>query len=349
MNYQELVSLVGGSNPQSATYEDIVSGIQSQYRPQTQFAPTKSLLDSIGALVPDQPRIAYGALLQPKGLPASVNLGSSIKNPDAAASVDSGDIKLTNVDTGKITDNTDLSKTLIYNTDFSNTGTGGLSGVAGGGSNVAATGAVMSGLGVLAGNSDLAKVGGLTNIAGQLLNAGSAEDVLTTLGNVAIGLSGNAGTVGSVVGGLTDNTTLLANSLLSLTSPQLSALNTISNALTGYSLGDIVNGLVNTPEGTVGEYGLLGAANIAKTDEASRKAAGAIYDSLAVNDLRVLAELGDQEAKATLLAMAGGGSTYNPITDLGTASGASYWNLFTPVGGNAAKIIQRETAGTSLI
>jgi len=64
MNYQELVSLVGGSNPQSATYEDIVSGIQSQYRPQTQFAPTRSLLDSIGALVPDQPRIAYGSLLQ---------------------------------------------------------------------------------------------------------------------------------------------------------------------------------------------------------------------------------------------------------------------------------------------
>ena len=64
MNYQELVSLVGGSNPQSATYEDIVSGIQSQYRPQTQFAPTRSLLDSMGALMPDQPRIAYGALLE---------------------------------------------------------------------------------------------------------------------------------------------------------------------------------------------------------------------------------------------------------------------------------------------
>ena len=350
MNYQELVSLVGGSNPQSATYEDIVSGIQSQYRPQIQFAPTKSLLDSIGALVPDQPRIAYGALLQPKGLPTSVNLGGSIKNPDAIASVDSGDIKL-----GAETANTglgggqDLSNTLIYNNDFTNNSTGGLSGVAGGGSNVATTGAVISGLGVLAGNSDLTKVGGLTNIAGQLLNAGSAEDVLNTLGNVAIGLSGNAGTVGSLVGGVTDNTTLLANSLLSLTSPQLSALNTISNALTGYSFGDIVNGVVNTPEGTVDEYGLLGAANIARTDDASRKAAGVAYDNLAVNDLRVLAELGDQDAKETLLAMAGGGSTYNPITDLGTASGASYWNLFTPVGGNAAKIIQRETAGTSLI
>lgn len=348
MNYQELRSLVGGSNPQDVSYQDIVSGIQSQYRPQTQFAPTRSLLDSIGALVPDQPRIAYGALLQPKGLPPSVNLGGSIKNPDAAASVDSGDIKVTNVDTGKITDNTDLSKTLIYNNDFSNTETGGLSGVAGGGSNLASTGAVVSGLGVLAGNSDLAKAGALTNVAGQLLNANSAEDVFNTLGNVVIGLSGNAGTVGSVVGGLTDNTSLLANSLLSLTSPQLSALNTISNALTGYSFGDVVNGLVNTPEGTVDEYGLLGAANLARTADASRKASGAAYDNLAENDLRVLAELGDTEAVATL-ANRSSGSNYNPITDLGTASGASYWNLFTPVGGNAAKIIQRETAGTSLI
>jgi hypothetical protein len=64
MNYEQLVSLVGGSNPKSATYEDIISGIQSQYRPQTQFAPTRSLLESIGTLVPDQPRIAYGSLLQ---------------------------------------------------------------------------------------------------------------------------------------------------------------------------------------------------------------------------------------------------------------------------------------------
>ena len=64
MNYEQLMGLVGGDNPQGATYQDIVSGIQSQYRPQTQFAPTRSLLDSIGTLVADQPRIAYGALLQ---------------------------------------------------------------------------------------------------------------------------------------------------------------------------------------------------------------------------------------------------------------------------------------------
>ena len=64
MNYEQLMGLVGGDNPQSATYQDIVSGIQSQYRPQTEFAPTRSLLDSMGTLVADQPRIAYGALLQ---------------------------------------------------------------------------------------------------------------------------------------------------------------------------------------------------------------------------------------------------------------------------------------------
>lgn len=64
MNYEQLRSLVSGSNPQDVSYQDIISGIQSQYRPQTQFAPTRSLLDSIGTLVPDQPRIAYGSLLQ---------------------------------------------------------------------------------------------------------------------------------------------------------------------------------------------------------------------------------------------------------------------------------------------
>ena len=67
MNYQELLELVGGNNPKTATYQDIISGIQSQYRPQTQFAPTRSLLDTMGTTVADQPRIAYGALLQAQG------------------------------------------------------------------------------------------------------------------------------------------------------------------------------------------------------------------------------------------------------------------------------------------
>ena len=275
---------------------------------------------------------------------------TAIRNPDAIASLDSGVINI-----GAETANTglgggrDLSGTLLYNNDFSNAGTAGLTGVSGNGNNLAATGAVMNGLGILAGNSGLATAGALTNIGGQLLNANSAEDVFNTLGNVVIGLSGNAGTVGSVVGGLTDNTTLLANSLLSLTNPQLSALNTISNALTGYSFGDVVNGLVNTPEGTVSEYGLLGAANIARTADASRNAAGAAYDNLESNQLRVLAELGDTEARDTLMARSGGGaSTYNPIAELGTARGNSYFNLFTPVGG-VAKPLDDVTSGIALI
>ena len=67
MTYEELQKLVSGYNPQSASYQDIISGIQSQYRPQTQFAKTPSLLDSMGTTVADQPRIAYGALLQAQG------------------------------------------------------------------------------------------------------------------------------------------------------------------------------------------------------------------------------------------------------------------------------------------
>jgi hypothetical protein len=76
MNYEELRSLVGGSSPKSASYEDIISAIQSQYRPQTQFAPTRSLLDSLGTLVADQPRIAYGSLLQaqPRKLPEKFDI-----------------------------------------------------------------------------------------------------------------------------------------------------------------------------------------------------------------------------------------------------------------------------------
>ncbi len=359
MNYQELRSLVSGSNPQDVSYQDIVSGIQSQYRPQTQFAPTTSLLDMIGSQLPDQPRIAYGALLQPKGLPTSVNLDGSIKNPDAMASVDSGDIKITNVDTGKITDNTDLSKTLVYNNDFTNTGTTdvitdatnrGLFGTDVTGSDVAKVAGTVAPIAALAGNSDLVKTAIALNLIGSAADIRTEQDVVNLGAKIAMlaaGPAGNALAAGLGLG--TGSTPMTVNALLGLTNPTLSLVNSISGNLTGYTIGDIVNGLINTPEGTVDEYGLLGAANLAKTADASRRAAGAAYDSLDENNLRVLAQLGDKEAIATLASRSSGGSNYNPITDLGTASSASYWNLFTPVGGNAAKITQRETAGTSLI
>jgi hypothetical protein len=355
MNYQELRSLVGGNNPQSATYEDIVSGIQSQYTPQTQFAPTRSLLDSMGALVPDQPRIAYGSLLQaqPRVLPTPMKPIS----PDGIASVDSGDIKVTNVDTGKITDNTDLSKTLVYNNDFTNTGTTGITGDTTNrglfgtnvtGTDVANVAGTVAPIAALAGNSDLVKTAIALNLIGSAADIRTEADVLnlgTKIAMLAAGPAGNALAAG--LGVATDNTPLTVNALLGLTNPTLSLVNSISGNLTGYTLGDIVNGLLNAPEGSVSEYGLLGAANLAGTADASRKRAGAAYDSMDANTLRVLAELGDQEAIATINSMSGGGSTYNPMTDLSTARNSSYYNLFTPIGGggggNINPIITRAT------
>jgi hypothetical protein len=346
MNYQELVSLVGGSNPKSATYEDIVSGIQSQYRPQTQFAPTTSLLDMIGNQLPDQPRIAYGSLLQaqPRVLPTPM---TAIKNPDAIASLDSGVINLGNLDTGKITDNSELSKTLVYNNDFTrdvygttgattDTTNRGLFGTNVTGTDVANVAGTIAPIAALAGNSDLVKTAIALNLIGSAADIRTEQDVINLGTKIAMLAAGPAGNVLAAGLGLaTDNTPMTVNALLGLTNPTLSLVNSIAGNLTGYSLGDIVNGLLNAPEGSVSEYGLLGAANLAGTADASRRRAGAAYDSMDANTLRVLAELGDQEAIATIRSMTSGGtSTYNPINDLGTARGNSYFNLFTPVGGD---------------
>ena len=345
MNYQELRSLVGGSNPQDATYQDIVSGIQSQYRPQTQFAPTTSLLDMIGSQLPDQPRIAYGSLLQaqPRVLPTPM---TAIKNPDAAASVDSGIIKINNVDTGKITGNTAIDNTLVYNNDFTkNTGTNltgdttnrGLFGTNVTGTDVANVASTVAPIAALAGNSDLVKTAIALNLIGSAADIRTEQDILnlgTKIAMLAAGPAGNALAAG--LGIASDNTPLTVNALLGLTNPTLSLVNSIAGNLTGYTIGDIVNGLLNAPEGSVSEYGLLGAANLAGTADASRKRAGAAYDSMDANTLRVLAELGDQEAIATIRSMSSGGSSsFNPISELGTARGNSYFNLFTPVGGVA--------------
>lgn len=64
MTYEELRKLVSGYNPQDVSYEDIISAIQGQYRPQTQFIKTPSLLETIGEQLPEEKRIAYGSLLQ---------------------------------------------------------------------------------------------------------------------------------------------------------------------------------------------------------------------------------------------------------------------------------------------
>jgi hypothetical protein len=345
MNYEQLLGIVGGSNPKDASYQDIISGIQSQYAPQLGFLPTRSLLDTLGEQLPDQPRIAYGSLLQaqPRVLPTPM---TAIKNPDAAASVDSGIISGADTSTGKITGNTAIDNTLIYNNDFTNVGgtIGGTSGVNTGlfgtnvtGTDVANVAGAVAPIAALAGNSDLVKTAIALNLIGSAADIKTDQDVINLGTKIAMLAAGPAGNVLAAGLGLaSDNTPLTVNALLGLTNPTLSLVNSIAGNLTGYTIGDIVNGLLNTPEGTVGEYGLLGAANLAGTADTSRKRAGAAYDSLEVNQLRVLAELGDTEARDTLLARSGGGtSTFNPISDLGTARGNSYFNLFTPIGGVA--------------
>jgi len=259
MNYQELRSLVGGSNPQDASYQDIISGIQSQYTPQTQFAPTRSLLDTLGTQLPDQPRIAYGSLLQaqPRVLPTPM---TAIKNPDALASVDSGIINL-----GAETANTglgggrDLSGTLVYNNDFTKVGdtTGGVTA-----GDVTKTGSLVTALGTLAGSSDLAKAGIALNLIGSASDIKSESDAFNLATKIALLAAGPAGgMVNAAIGAVTGNNRQLIDALAGLANPTVGALNAISSALTGQSLGTIGSGLLSAPTGSVSDLGLLGASN----------------------------------------------------------------------------------------
>jgi hypothetical protein len=367
MSYEQLRSLVGGDNPQGVSYGDIISGIQSQYTPQSQFATPKSLLDMIGTQLPEQRGIAYGSLLQAQPTTPIKMLGSTApyKNPDAMASVDSGVINL-----GTETANTglgggrDLSGTLVYNNDFTqdvygtsglNTGVDrGLFGTSVTGTDVANIAGTIAPIAALAGNSDLVKTAIALNLIGSAADIRTEADVLNLGAKVAMLAAGPAGNVVAAGLGLaTGNTPMTVNALLGAVNPTLGLVNTISGNLTGYNLGDVVNGLLNAPEGSISEYGLIGASNIGNSLVASRKAAGVAYDSMGANTLRVLAELGDKEAIETLRAQSAGstgstGSAYNPIKDLGTARGASYFNLFTPVGG-VSKPKDEETLGITLI
>jgi hypothetical protein len=364
MSYEQLRSLVGGDNPQGVSYGDIISGIQSQYTPQSQFATPKSLLDMIGTQLPEQRGIAYGSLLQAQPRTPIKLFGSTapFKNPDAMASLDSGVINL-----GTETANTglgggrDLSGTLVYNNDFSqdvygtsglNTGVDrGLFGTSITGTDVANVAGTIAPIAALAGNSDLVKTAIALNLIGSIADIRTEQDVLNLGSKIAMLAAGPAGNaLAAGLGLATGNTPMTVNALLGAVNPTLGLVNTISGNLTGYNLGDVVNGLLNAPEGAISEYGLIGAANIGNSLVASRKAAGAAYDSSGANTLRVLAELGDKEAIETLRAQSAGstGSTYNPIKDLGTARGASYFNLFTPVGG-VAKPKDEETSGITLI
>ena len=256
MNYQELVSLVGGNNPQSATYQDIVSGIQSQYRPQTQFAPTTSLLDTLGEQLPEQRGIAYGSLLQaqPRVLPTPMKAIT----PDGMASVDSGAINL-----GAKTANTglgggrDLSSTLVYNNNF----TGGTTDGSVTARDVTNTGSVMAALGTLASNSDLAKAGIALNLIGSASDIKSETDAYNLATRIALMAAGPAGgAVNAAIGAATGNNRQLIDALTSLANPTLGAVNTIMSALTGQSLGTFGSGLLSAPTGSVTNLGLLGAS-----------------------------------------------------------------------------------------
>jgi hypothetical protein len=300
MNYQELRSLVGGSNPQDVSYQDIVSGIQSQYRPQTQFAPTRSLLDSIGTLVPDQQRIAYGSLLQaqPRVLPTPMQ---DITVKDTSTILDTNALKNIVADSNKVIDIPNLNNTFVpsndtisksvVNTDTTNTGLFGTNVT---GTDVAKVGSVVAPIAALAGNSDLVKTGIALNLIGSAADIKTEQDVINLGTRIAMLAAGPAGNVLALGLGLAkDNTPMTANALLSLANPTLGLINSISKNLTDYSFGDIVNGLLNTPEGTVGDYGLLGAANLANTADESRRRAGDAFDSLDANQQRVLSELYD--------------------------------------------------------
>jgi len=279
MNYQELRSLVGGTNPQSVSYQDIISGIQSQYTPQTQFAPTRSLLDSIGATVPDQPRIAYGSLLQaqPRVLPTPMN--PIVK--DGTASVDSGLINKLVADSNKIIGNTGIDNTLVYNNNLANTGTtdvttnttnNGLFGTNVTGTDVAKVGSVVAPIAALAGSSDLVKTGIALNLIGSAADIKTEADVINLGTKIAMLAAGPYGNVLALGLGLAkDNTPMTANALLGLANPTLGLVNSIVSNLTGNSFGNVVSGLISAPEGSISDLGLLGASNYGNAIDRSAK------------------------------------------------------------------------------
>jgi len=286
MNYEQLLGIVGASNPKDASYQDIISGIQSQYAPQLGFLPTRSLLDTLGEQLPEQPRIAYGSLLQaqPRVLPTPM---TQVKAADAIASGDSGVLNSITTGTGKITDNSDLSNTLVYNNNLTGGNTGNITA-----GDLAKVGGAVAPIAALAGNSDLVKTAVALNLIASAADIKTEQDVInlgTKIAMLAAGPSGNLLAAG--LGLAKDNTPMTANALLGLVNPTLGLINSIASNLTDYSFGDIVNGLLNTPEGTVSEYGLLGAANLAGTADASRRRAGDAFDSLDANQQRVLSEL----------------------------------------------------------
>jgi hypothetical protein len=270
MNYQELRGLVGGDAPQSASYDDIISAVQSQYTPQTQFAPTKSLLDMIGNQLPDQQRIAYGSLLQaqPRVLPTPMqNVGAR----DGSSSLDSGLLSNVVVDQNKTIDNLNLSNNLVNDSKFNGTNLDtSITDITA--KDVAKIGGVVAPIAALAGNSDLVKTAIALNLIGSAADIKTEADVLnlgTKIALLAAGPYGNA--IAAGLGVVTDNTPMTVNGLLGLANPTLGLINSIFSNFTGNSVGNVVSGLITAPEGSIKDLGLLGASNYGNAIDRSAK------------------------------------------------------------------------------
>lgn len=183
MNYEQLLSLVGGSNPKDASYQDIISGIQSQYAPQLGFLPTRSLLDSMGALVPDQPRIAYGSLLQaqPRKLPEKFDISKYTTKTEGDTVVDTG---LTGGDSGG---------------DGGNVGTTGNSGITVNADGTVTANTVNQGLASVVGMVTGLPLGLVSSITNAINNAtaNAANAAITQADVDSIATTGNTATAGA--------------------------------------------------------------------------------------------------------------------------------------------------------
>jgi hypothetical protein len=227
------------------------------------------LLDTLGTQLPDQPRIAYGSLLQGQPTTPVKLFGSTTgtTNTDTSASVDSG-LNLASTPITGLGGGQDLSGTLVYNNNFTNTDSTG--GVTAG--DVTKTGSVMAALGTLAGSSDLAKAGIALNLIGSASDIRSETDAYNLATRIALMAAGPAGgVVNAAIGAVTGNNKQLIDALTTLANPTLGALNTIMSAITGQSLGTFGSGLLSAPEGSISDLGLLGASNYGNAIDRSAK------------------------------------------------------------------------------
>jgi hypothetical protein len=183
MNYEQLLNLVGGSNPKDASYQDIISGIQSQYAPQLGFLPTRSLLDTLGEQLPEQRGIAYGSLLQaqPRKLPEKFDITKYTKKVEGDTVVDTG---LTGGDSGG---------------DGVGVSTGGNSGITVNADGTVTANTVNQGLASIVGMVTGLPLGLVSSIVNSINNAtaNTANAAITQADVDSIATTGNTATAGA--------------------------------------------------------------------------------------------------------------------------------------------------------